>query len=82
MHVFVMLHVHFMSTGPMGGDRQQVHRHACELLANTGISEVLNRVGEEKHLEDQYRRYLKDYIRSVHKVTHKHSRKEHMVRCM
>ena len=70
----------FVSTG---GHRHQVHRQVCELLANTGTGEVLDRVGEEEELSgDLYRRYLHDYIRSVHQVTHKQSSVEYKVSCV
>ena len=55
----------------------------CELLANTGTGEVLDSVGEEEeHSGDLYRRYLHDYIRSVHQVTHKQSSVEYKVSCV
>ena len=65
-----------------GGHRQQVHRQVCELLANTATGEVLDRVGEEELSGDLYRRYLHDYIRSVHQVTHKQSSVEYKVSCV
>ena len=68
-----------------GGHCQQIHQQLCELLARTRISEMLDRVGraqDEESCTDLYRRYLQDYIRSVHQVTHKHSSVEYMVSCV
>ena len=44
---------------------------------------MLDRVGraqDEESCTDLYRRYLQDYIRSVHQVTHKQSSVEYKVR--
>ena len=68
-----------------GSHHQQIHQQLCELLAGTGISEMLDRVGrvqDEESCNDLYKRYLHDYIRSVHQVTHKCSRVEYKVRCV
>ena len=46
---------------------------------------MLDRVGrvlDEESCNDLYRRYLQDYIRSVHQVTHKHSGVEYKVKCV
>ena len=46
---------------------------------------MLDRVGsvqDEESCSDLYRRYLHDYIRSVHQVTHKFSGAEYMVSCV
>ena len=46
---------------------------------------MLDRVGraqDEESCTDLYRRYLQDYIRSVHQVTHKHSGAEYKVSCV
>ena len=68
-----------------GGHRQQIHQQLCELLSGTGISGMLDRVGraqDEESCTDLYRRYLQDYIRSVHQVTHKQSSVEYKVSCV
>ena len=68
-----------------GGHRHQIHQQLCELLAGTEISEMLDRVErahDKKSCNDLYRRYLWDYIRSVHQVTHNHSGVEYKVSCV
>ena len=46
---------------------------------------MLDRVGrvlDEESCNDLYKRYLQDYIRSVHQVTHNCSGDEYKVRCL
>ena len=69
----------------VGGHYQQIHHHLCELLAGTETGEMLSRVSEqdEENCCDLYQCYLRDYIRSVHRVMHKQSSVEYKVRfCM
>ena len=42
----------------------------------------VGRVQDEESCTDLYRRYLHDYIRSVHQVTHKQSSVEYKVSCV
>ena len=63
----------------LGGHRQQVHQYLCEQLAGTDIREVLEIVNEEDW-KDLYQRYLRDYVRCVHQVTHGQSAEEYLVR--
>ena len=67
-----------------GGHHQQIHHHLCELLAGTGTGKMLSRVSEqdEENCCGLYQCYLRDYIRSVHRVMHKQSSIEYKVRCV
>ena len=44
--------------------------------------DIVGRAQDEESCTDLYRRYLQDYIRSVHQVTHKQSSVEYKVSCV
>ena len=64
-----------------GDHKQQVHKKLCEMLAGTETGKILEKVTEEEVLEDLYRRYLHDYLRSIHQVLHGESELEYKVSC-
>ena len=50
---------------------QHPHRHLCNLVSVTSLGEILLSVEDGRECEELYRRYLHDFVRSVHKCTHK-----------
>ena len=54
----------------IGSPRQQVHRQLCTLVSDTRLGDILNSVTDGDQCEELYRRYLHDFVRSVHKCTH------------
>ena len=52
-----------------------MHKKLCSLVSDSPLGDVLQSVKDEKQGEEQceelYRRYLYDFVRSVHKCTHK-----------
>ena len=54
----------------IGSQRQQVHRQLCTLVSDTRLGDILNSVTDGDQCEELYRRYLHDFVRSVHKCTH------------
>ena len=62
--------------------QQQIHQYLCKHLAGFRVGKMLDRVGKEEdkgNCTDLYRRYLRDYIRCVHLVTHSQSSAEYKV---
>ena len=55
----------------VGSSRQQIHRQLCKLVSDTSLGEILMSVQEDGQCEELYRRYIHDFVRSVHKCTHK-----------
>ena len=55
----------------VGSSRQQIHRQLCKLVSVTSLGEILIGVQEDGQCEELYRRYIHDFVRSVHKCTHK-----------
>ena len=64
----VTLHVHIIC---VGSNKQQVHRQLCELVSDTSPGEILATVSDGAQCEELYRRYLHDFVRTVHKCPHK-----------
>ena len=58
-----------------------VHQQLHTLVSATPLGEVLDGVGST-HCEVFYKCYLNDFVRSVHKCSHKYAEKEYEVRCM
>ena len=50
---------------------QDVHRQLCGLVSGTNLGEILLSVQDGGECEELYRRYLHDFVRSVHKCPHK-----------
>lgn len=55
----------------VGSSRQQIHRQLCKLVSDTSLGEILISVQEDGQCEELYRRYIHDFVHSVHKCTHK-----------
>ena len=55
----------------VGSSKQQIHRQLCKLVSDTSLGEILMSVQEDGQCEELYRRYIHDFVRSVHKCTHK-----------
>ena len=68
VNVAYVLHV---CTYNVGSSRQQIHRQLCKLVSDTSLGEILISVQEDGQCEELYRRYIHDFVRSVHKCTHK-----------
>ena len=54
-----------------GSSTQRLHQQLCVLVEDKPLGEILARVPEGGQCEEMYRRYLYDFVRSVHKCTHK-----------
>ena len=55
----------------IGTQRAQVHRQLCSLVSDTPLGDVLTSVQDGGLCVELYRRYLHDYVHSVHKCSHK-----------
>ena len=55
----------------LGPQRAQVHRQLCSLVSDTPLGDVLTSVQDGGQCEELYRRYLHDFVRSVHKCSRK-----------
>ena len=55
----------------VGSNKQQIHRQLCELVSGTSLGEILATVIDGAQCEELYRRYLHDFVRTVHKCPHK-----------
>ena len=55
----------------VGSSRQQIHKQLCKLVSDTSLGEVLMSVQEDEQYEELYRRYIHDFVHTVHKCTHK-----------
>ena len=51
--------------------KQILHRKLCALVSDTPLGIVLLSVRDEEQCDELYKRYLHDFVRSVHKCTHK-----------
>ena len=58
------------SRGFTGSSRQRVHKKLCSLVSDSPLGDVLGSV-QDGHCEELFRRYLHDFVRSVHMCTHK-----------
>lgn len=54
-----------------GSSTQQVHRQLCAMVSDTSLGEILMSIEDGGQCEELYRRYIHDFVRSVHKCTHK-----------
>lgn len=55
----------------VGGYWPEVHKKLCALVSDTPLGAVLLSVQDKGQCEELYRRYLHDFVHSVHKCTHK-----------
>ena len=53
-----------------GTNSQRLHQQLIVLVQDTPVGETLSSVSEED-CEEMYQRYLHDFVRIVHKCTHK-----------
>ena len=53
-----------------GTNSQRLHQQLIVLVQDTAVGETLSSVSEED-CEEMYQRYLHDFVRIVHKCTHK-----------
>ena len=54
-----------------GSSQRQLHRQLCGLVSVTPLGEILMSVQDDGQCEELYRRYIHDFVRSMHKCTHK-----------
>ena len=67
-----------------GRRKQEVHNQLCLLVSDSSLGDVLLSIQDGGQCEELYRRYLHDFVRSVHKCTHKMEESvkvEYQVRC-
>lgn len=55
---------------PTGNNKQQMHQKLIELVQGTAVGKTLSSVSKE-NCEEMYQRYLSDFVRIVHKCSHK-----------
>lgn len=61
-----------------GGSRQDIHIQLCEVLSETQLAIILDRV-PEKNWNEMYSYYLGDILRSIHHVPHHRASDEYEV---
>lgn len=59
------------SRGFTGSSRQRVHKQLGSLVSDSPLGDVLGSVQDGLQCEELFRRYLHDFVRSVHMCTHK-----------
>ena len=68
---YMYIRVHIGCTLYVGSNKQRVHTQLCELVSDTSLGEILASVSDGGHCEELYRRYLHDFVYTVHKCPHK-----------
>ena len=54
-----------------GSHRQHVYKQLCSLVSDSPLGDVLLSIIDGEQCEELYRRYLHDFVQSVHRCTHK-----------
>ena len=62
----------------IGGHRQHIFMQLCKLMEDSPVADVIESV-DVVNLDEFYRWYCHDFIRTVHRVTHKQGAMEYKV---